>query len=233
MYYFIFFDNTLDINIIRYPEVSKMDKWNIAAWIIFLCCLGVLFTYSCNETKNLDELQRGIADEIVRFHVRANSDSDEDQALKLKVKEAVVEYLSQLLIGNNEKADTIKIINENIESVENLAKSVIMSEGKEYNVTAYFENSYFPIKKYADMTFPAGYYDAFRIDIGSAKGKNWWCVLYPRLCFVDITYGVVPEDSKDELKTILDDDEYEIISGKKTKVVYEFKIFKFLNKIIK
>ena len=68
---------------------------------------------------------------------------------------------------------------------------------------------YFPMKSYGDITFPAGYYDALRVTIGRAEGKNWWCVLFPNLCFVDVVHGVVPEESKQQLENILTEEEYE------------------------
>ena len=96
-----------------------------------------------------------------------------------------------------------------------------------YDVAVYFENSYFPMKSYGDVTFPPGEYEAFRIDIGAHDGKNWWCVLYPPLCFVDTSYGVLPDTSKDTLKNILTEDEYNAITN--TRVEYRCKYLTFLN----
>lgn len=211
-----------------------MSKADWIAWLLMFFCMMAFFTYS--KEIRLDKLQQGIAEDIIRFHVRANSDSEEDQALKLMVKGRVVEYMSHLTENADDKEQVQKTIEDHISDIENVAKGVIKEQKKEYNVRAYFENSYFPIKTYGDITFPAGNYEAFRIDIGSAKGRNWWCVVYPKLCFVDVTYGVVPDESKEELKGILDEEEYRLITGgdsKSVKVEYEFKIFKFLNYFIK
>ena len=98
-----------------------------------------------------------------------------------------------------------------------------------YDVAVYFENSYFPMKSYGDVTFPPGEYEAFRIDIGAHDGKNWWCVLYPPLCFVDTSYGVLPDTSKDTLKNILTEDEYNAITN--TRVEYRCKYLTFLNRL--
>ena len=73
-------------------------------------------------------------------------------------------------------------------------------------------NCYFPDKTYGDVTFPRGYYDALRIEIGKAEGENWWCVLYPNLCFLDSVHAVVPEEGKDKLKNVLDEEEYEMVT---------------------
>ncbi|MGN1187226.1 MAG: stage II sporulation protein R [Lachnospiraceae bacterium] len=221
-----------------------MDRWSITAWLCMVLCAFVFFTYEGEEKRSAESLQQEIAAEIIRFHVRANSDSEEDQALKLLVKEELVEYMGELLCDVHDKQEARRILEDNIENIENVAKGVIREQKKEYNVEAYFENSYFPIKTYADMTFPAGIYEAFRVDIGAAEGKNWWCVVYPKLCFVDVSYGVMPKEAKDELEAVLDEDELKLLyensagdsysdSEDETEYVYEFKIFRFLNKLFK
>jgi stage II sporulation protein R len=182
---------------------------------------------------NIDEclVQAGIASNIIRFHVRANSDTDTDQQLKIKVKNEVVSYIKPFL-ENSPSIDTSReILSQHIEDIKDTALDTIHKEGFNYNVNVYFEQSYFPMKTYADVTFPPGEYEAFRIDIGEANGKNWWCVLYPPLCFVDSVYGELPESSKEELKNVLTDDEYNAITDVQYK--YKFKYLKFLNKFIK
>ncbi len=182
---------------------------------------------------NIDEclVQAGIASNIIRFHVRANSDTDTDQQLKIKVKNEVVSYIKPFL-ENSPSIDTSReILSQHIEDIKDTALDTIHKEGFNYNVNVYFEQSYFPMKTYADVTFPQGEYEAFRIDIGEANGKNWWCVLYPPLCFVDSVYGELPESSKEELKNVLTDDEYNAITDVQYK--YKFKYLKFLNKFIK
>ena len=86
------------------------------------------------------------------------------------------------------------------------------------------------MKTYGDMTIPPGEYEAFRVDIGEAQGKNWWCVLYPPLCFVDAVYGEVPEESKEELKGVLTEEEYSMVSGENEK--FRFKYLKIFNRFI-
>lgn len=214
-----------------------MDRWSIAAWCIMALCAVIFFTYDGQHRRTAEQLQQEIAGEIIRFHVRANSDSPEDQQLKMQVKQELVEYIGELLNGVGDKDEARKILTDNIENIENAAKGVINEQKKEYNVKAYFENSYFPVKVYADMTFPQGIYEAFRVDIGAAEGKNWWCVLYPSLCFVDAGYGVMSSDAKGELEAVLDEDELELLyenkDGSRREYVCEFKIFTFLNKFLK
>lgn len=174
--------------------------------------LATLMTYG--RSTDGEEIQDNIAQHVLRFHVLANSDSSEDQALKLKVKEAVVDYLATYLdLENLSLPEAEQIVMEKREDVITLAESVIRENGYDYGVTAELVTDYFPVKSYGDLTFPAGEYEAFRIKIGNAEGKNWWCILYPPLCFVDVTYGYVPEESKESLKNILEEDAYEVITG--------------------
>ncbi len=214
-----------------------MSRWSVAAWCVMALCAVVFFTYSGQQRRSAAQLQQDIAGEILRFHVRANSDTDEDQQLKLLVKQELVEYMGNLLKNAADRDEAREILTENIENIENIAKGVIKDNKKEYNVKAYFEDSYFPVKVYGDMTFPQGVYEAFRVDIGAAEGKNWWCVLYPSLCFADITHGSMADDAKKELEAVLDEDELELLyenqDGAKRECVYEFKIFTFLNKLIR
>ena len=100
-----------------------------------------------------------------------------------------------------------------LEEIEQVAIATLEQEGCEDAVTVEVTNCYFPDKTYGDVTFPKGYYDALRIKIGEAKGKNWWCVLFPNLCFVDSIHAVVPEEGKKELKEVLDEEEYEMVTA--------------------
>ncbi len=173
---------------------------------IFIAAIALLCVQS--RAKENQTTSERLADKIFRLHVIANSDSEEDQALKLEVKEALVNYIEANSANLTDKAAYINYINENEEQLKNLAAEVISEQGYSYGVELSIENTYFPVKYYGDLTFPCGYYDALCVRIGNADGKNWWCVLYPPLCFVDLTYGIVPEDSKDTLHSIVGDEDY-------------------------
>ena len=175
----------------------------------FLLILSVLFIKS-GETQA--EMQHNIANQIIRFHVLANSDSAEDQALKLKVKNKVVLYMQDVLKDCKSKGEAEQLITMHKEDILQVARQVIAEEGYHYQVTAKLENHYFPVKTYGDLTFPEGDYEAFRILIGNAEGKNWWCVMFPNLCMVNETYTIVPEESKDQLHNVLSEEEYDSIS---------------------
>lgn len=146
---------------------------------------------------------------VIRFHVRANSDSSEDQALKMKVRNEVLTYLQTFLQNTGDRASAEKILREHISDIENISRNVILEEGCDYPVQVYLTEEEFPLKSYGDLLFPSGYYEALRIDIGDAEGGNWWCVVYPGLCFVDTAGGVVVEDGKSELRRVLTQEEYD------------------------
>lgn len=201
-----------------------MKKYKIALLIlctgIFLCFVTSRFT--------VREVSTPLAKQVLRLHVLANSDSHEDQALKLKVKAAIVEALSPVLSETSDKAAACAWVSANLDELQIIAAQVIADEGYSYPVTVACETVWFPNKTYGDMTFPCGYYDALRVCIGEADGANWWCVLYPPLCFVDLTCGVVPDESKEKLETVLDEDDYNSLFEPESKPVIRFKLFDWL-----
>lgn len=199
----------------------------LAFFILVAVASAAIVRYSSECLMEDGDIQKGIADSIIRFHVRANSDSDSDQQLKLEVKSRVITYLKPLLEESKSISESRQILENHQQDIKELADSTLRELGSNQTTSVYFERCYFPMKSYGDVTFPPGEYEAFRIDIGESCGKNWWCVLYPPLCFVDVTYGVLPEDSKETLENILTDDEYNAIT--KTQCKYRFKYLTFLN----
>ncbi len=145
---------------------------------------------------------------IMRFHVRANSDSQADQELKLAVKEDVVTFLKPLLGNCHSVAESKKILVSNLQNIYTVAMNTIVEQGYDYSVKVYVTEETFPEKTYGDMTFPAGDYQALRVDIGEAKGQNWWGIMYPPLCFIEDATSVVTEDGKEILRENLTPEEY-------------------------
>ncbi len=145
---------------------------------------------------------------IMRFHVRANSDTEEDQELKMAVKEDVVSFLKPLLENCESVADSKDIIVSNLQNIYTIAINTIVEQGYDYPVKVYVTEEEFPAKTYGDITFPAGKYQALRVDIGEAKGQNWWCVMYPPLCFIDESTAVVTEEGKEMLQENMTPQEY-------------------------
>lgn len=162
------------------------------------------------ELKNRleQEIQQGIAGEIFRLHVIANSDTQKDQELKLEVKNQVVDFLEETVGETHSAEETKEAVLTHLAQIEEEARDTVEEKGYDYPVQAVVEKTYFPEKTYGDCTFPAGEYEALIIRIGDAKGKNWWCVLYPSLCFLDDTYAVVTEEKKEELQKVLTREEF-------------------------
>lgn len=168
---------------------------------------AVLMFFYHREVKS-QKMQKEIAKEILRLHVVANSDNEEDQKLKMEVKETVVTYLRGRMSDATSVKEAREEIRKHLPEIEQIAKEKMQTEGFEYEAKAELCECYFPIKQYGDLTFPAGEYEALRVNLGESAGKNWWCVMYPSLCFVDSTYQVVPDSSKEKLKSSLTQEEY-------------------------
>lgn len=154
-----------------------------------------------------------LAQEVLRFHVLANSDSSEDQKVKMQVKESVISYLEEALKGQKTRKATKEYVEEHLESIRILAEETVRKAGSDASVTAELVTDEFPEKHYGDVTFPAGTYEALRIIIGEGEGHNWWCCLYPKLCFIDAVQAKVPEEGKESLAQVLDEDAYDMITS--------------------
>ena len=166
---------------------------------------------------------------ILRFHVRAYSDSQEDQKLKMAVKEDVVAMLKPMLRNCNSVKQSKDVIVSNMQNIYTTAVNTIVEQGYDYDVKVYVTKEDFPVKTYGDLTFPAGEYQALRIDIGKAQGQNWGCVMYPPLCFIDESTAVVSEDGKELLKENLTDEEYrQLFTNPDVEVKTSFKLYDWL-----
>lgn len=154
-------------------------------------------------------IQQELAQKLLRLHVRAASDRPEDQELKYLVKDKTVELLEQLLDFCSSKEEAMAKIKENIPVLQYELQEFLDSADSPQHVSLSLEPSYFPVKLYGDLIFPAGIYDALLVVLEEGKGQNWWCVLYPPLCFTDLCTQSVPEESKQQLETMLTADAWE------------------------
>ena len=179
-----------------------------------------------NICAQLNGVQRGVADEVLRLHIIANSDSEADQELKLKVRDAVLKEFSYALSETAEKQESVELIENNIDEIKALAERVVACEGKSLDVRVYLARESFPTKSYGFVTLPSGKYDALRIELGEAEGKNWWCVMFPPLCFVDATLSDKPNE---QLKNSLDEEEYRLITSDESTVQFKIKLLEVLN----
>ncbi len=208
---------------------DKKTNYRLLLLILFLSWAGTCVIRA--QARADHRLQEGIAQEVIRFHVIANSDSSADQELKLRVKEALLKELSPKLKHISDITEGRAVIAAELSSIRTLSESVIAQEGYRYPVSVSLAPVYFPMKQYGDYTFPPGYYEALRVQIGEAKGKNWWCLMFPPLCFVDETYSIVDPEAENQLKCLLTEDEYEALKGKPLQVKYRFKLWESLKKL--
>jgi len=185
------------------------------------------------HTVNPKKLQAKMADNIIRFHVIANSDSKEDQLLKYRVRDALIDTLYPYFKDVNNINDARTVLADKLSLIEDVAGQVIRENGYTYPVAASFTTCYFPMKVYGDYTFPPGVYEALQVRIGKAQGKNWWCVMFPPLCFVDETYSIITEDSEKKLEYLLTDDELDLIKSQKMPVKIKFKLVEFIKGLFK
>lgn len=156
-------------------------------------------------------LQQGIAEKILRFHVLAASDTKEDQELKLKVRDAVGIYMEEELADALNKSESEELVRLHLGKIEAVAEQTIKEAGYDYPVTASLAYVEFPEKTYGAYVFPAGTYEALEVVIGEGKGHNWWCVMYPNLCFSGSVYEVVDEEAEERLREVLSTEEYEAV----------------------
>lgn len=173
-----------------------------------------------------------IASSLVRLHIVANSDSTEDQAVKLKIRDAVIQAMAEKFDGASTPEEAERIISENIPSIVQIANRELSANGMDYRAQATLGNFEFPVKQYANITLPAGNYDALRIVLGSGEGHNWWCVMFPPLCFVDDTRGTAPESSQELLEKNMSHDSYDIITASEDStmpVQFKFKLLELWN----
>lgn len=188
-----------------------------------------LFIIAYYSGVYLYNLQNSIASKVIRFHVIANSDSAFDQALKLKVRDKTVEYLTPLLANSKNIEESREIIIKNIRNIENIATKTLANYSS-YSATAKLAASKFPTRNYGNYSFPAGNYETLKITIGAGNGKNWWCVMFPPLCFTDSSIEF-NEKSIETLKENLSEKELELISNSnKPSVQIKFKFLEWLNK---
>jgi len=153
-----------------------------------------------------EKVQNGISSEIIRLHVLANSNSPSDQALKLKVRDRILKEGEHLFENASSKAECSRILSENMPFLQAAAEDEILKSGYSYNAKLSRGNYFFRMKTYKNFALPAGEYDALKIEIGKGEGENWWCVMFPPLCFVD---AAVDEG----LGTLLSEEEMALISS--------------------
>ncbi len=203
-----------------------MKKLKYTLILVFLLISFIFITLS----SYANTISNDLSNNFFRLHILANSDSEEDQALKLNVRDNIIEYMNTLTFSGLSKSEVITLVNENLSKFQEIAENTIKSQGYSYPVSLEVGNFYFPTKIYGNISLPSGYYDALKIEIGEAKGKNWWCSLFPPLCFVDISAGIIDETAEENLKANLSDEEFAIITSDDETVKFKFRIVEMFSK---
>ena len=178
--------------------------------IITALCIG--FSLCFLLSAYMDSTQAALSQGVVRLHVVANSDSEADQKLKLKVRDRILSECGAIL-GEGQSVDAVSAdICNNMDYIKQIAQDEIEKNGYGYDVSVDFGTGDFPRKEYGNITLPEGEYQALKVNIGDASGKNWWCVLFPPLCFVDEACVSVSDDSQQILRQQLGDSVYNMVT---------------------
>ncbi len=197
---------------------------------LILIILFIAYLFICANSY-ANTVSKDLSDSVFRLHILANSDSEEDQNLKLLVRDNVLKYMKEISNGVNSKEDVEVLMKEHLDDFYDIARKTILENGYDYDVKLEIGKFDFPTKVYGDIALPAGMYDALRIEIGEAKGHNWWCVMFPTLCFVDVSSGSLDNESKEVLESSLDDEEYDLVTEDNFMVSLKFKIVEFFEDI--
>jgi len=183
-------------------------KFYIMGFVIAGLIVSILSFYVFDVYKNRESYK----EDLVRFHVIANSDSPIDQALKLEVRDRVLKEM-YTKFDARDISEAKSIIKDNLTYIEKIANDEVKKHGFNYPVKAVLGKSTFPTKSYGSIALPAGTYNALKVVIGSGQGKNWWCVLFPPLCFIDVKHGLTDQKTQQELKQVMTEDEFNMISA--------------------
>lgn len=204
---------------------QKGRKFFLLSLLLTLYILVAAYSY-------VNAVSKDIANSVFRLHVIANSDKKDDQDIKYKVRDSLLHYMNDIAKNATSKEDAIQIAKDHQSDFQKIAENTIQENGCSYPVKIAIGNFSFPTKNYGDISLPAGSYDALRVEIGEAKGRNWWCVMFPPLCFVDVSSGIVPAESKETIKENLSEEEYSLIADTSSKEIqFKFKLIEFLQNV--
>ena len=201
--------------------------------ILSVLFLGVICLFIVGSSLNTrqalgfteENIVEDISEKLIRFHVLANSDSDIDQDLKLRVKDEVLKYISPILNESQSLEESREILKREDKNIIKIAEDYIKSQGFDYTVETTLTRENFPVKEYGNIVLPQGEYEAYRILIGEGEGQNWWCVMFPPLCFIDVTKGQVAYDETEKkMKDVLSEEEFKSVNKKENNVKFGLKV---------
>lgn len=184
--------------------------------------LFLVFAFLFSYITPFIETSENISEEVFRLHILANSDSDADQQLKLKVRDEILKKGENVFASSDSIEETIKLCKDNIGVFQETAEQCLKENGSNYSVKVYVDKEYFNTRKYDEITLPSGIYNALKIVIGQGKGHNWWCVMFPAICLSSVT--------DDELNKYLTEDEQKLVNSD-SKYEVRFKIVEIYEKL--
>lgn len=184
--------------------------------------LFLVFVFMFSYIAPFIETSENISDQVFRLHILANSDSAEDQQLKLKVRDEILKKGETVFASSNSLEETIELCKNNIALFQQTAEQCLKDNGSDYEVKVYVDKEYFNTREYDEITFPSGIYNALKIEIGQGKGHNWWCVMFPAICLSSVT--------DDELNKYLSEDEQKLVNSD-SKYEVRFKIVEIYEKV--
>lgn len=202
-------------------------KRNIKSFILLILLFITFIIITINSYAST--ISNNLHENFFRLHIIANSNSNIDQDLKLKVRDNIIIYMKEITQNISTKQEAINICNKHINNFKQIALNTIKEEGFNYDVSLSIGEFSFPTKHYGNISLPAGNYDALKIEIGNAVGENWWCSLFPPLCFVDMSSGMIDDNSKKILNENLSEEDFAIITSNSEDIKFKFKIIEFLN----
>ncbi len=191
-------------------DMTRWKKWELAL-LLGLCAAMLWGAWSMQR-------QDALAQKMIRLHVIANSDSDADQALKLEVRDKVLDFTTTVLQRSADMEDAQVRLRAELTRIETIARREIAAQGYDYPVTAQLASAEFPLKEYDGFSLPAGEYMALRLVIGEGEGRNWWCVVYPPLCT-----AAAADMPQTAIQAGLTDDDVSLITGEDTGYVLRFR----------
>ena len=184
--------------------------------------LLLVFVFMFSHIAPFIETSENISDQVFRLHILANSDSADDQQLKLKVRDEILKKGETVFASSNSLEETIELCKNNIALFQQTAEQCLKDNGSDYEVKVYVDKEYFNTREYDEITLPSGIYNALKIEIGQGKGHNWWCVMFPAICLSSVT--------DDELNKYLSEDEQKLVNSD-SKYEVRFKIVEIYEKV--
>ena len=203
-------------------------KRNLKYIIIIFSLLFCFIFISISSYANT--ISQNLSDNFFRLHILANSNSDNDQQLKLEIRDAIIEFMNSQNFSNKTKSEVVNLVKNNLNEYKRIAEDIVSKHNLNYSVSLEVGNFLFPTKHYGNISLPGGYYDALKINIGKAEGKNWWCSLFPPLCFVDVSSGIIDNETEKNLKENLSEEEFAIITNSNEKTIkLKFKLLEMFS----